>query len=111
MIKTTGAELKKFINSDWEKPTHYYDDVNAEVNGEPQDSSIDFLSLGDTDTVKILEANIYDDETSEYVCSLQKYFTRWRKKQTSTIIMVECKYEYLDYLKEAIKAAHGRVIK
>jgi len=43
--------------------------------------------------------------------SLETYFRRWRKKQTTTFLTVECDHTKLEAVKAAIKAAGGKISK
>jgi hypothetical protein len=108
MIKTTGAEFKRFYDdpSVWGW-NGWCEDIELNVNNSIIiDQEID--SLADSDNIQILNGVIYFDDESD--ASLETTFKKWRKRQITTILMVEVPKEKAEALKIEIRNLGGRII-
>ena len=113
--KTNGAELKKFFDDAeyWNRGQGWYDESEFVINDSDEpDYDIDPSNLTSADTVRILAGIYYPgpDARSEDGISLETFFKRWRKKQSTTTLVVECSKDHEDAVKTAIKMAGGRVL-
>lgn len=110
MVKSTGAEFKRFYNDS----TFWPDDVWHEeevvtVNGVVLDGEVSFDAIADDAQVGI-EGGIVNSPRLEWKePSFEAYFKRWRKLQSTTTFLVECDRSVVDAVKKAIVAAGGRV--
>ena len=113
-IKTTGAEFKRFYRDDtiWMcngVENMYIDDDTILVNGLEYDA--DYEAIPDDAVVKIICGVVYGPQFERgYEPSLETYFRRWKKKQTTTAFVVECDIANSDAVMAVVKAAGGRVL-
>lgn len=111
MIKTTGAEWKAFNNDNVYWGEFYMEDEAVTVNGDPVDEyTFDADSLADADKVQIdggWVADQADGSDKEY--SLDTFFRRWRKQQSTEFLSVEVPKDKADAVRAAIVAAGGKV--
>lgn len=112
--KTTGAEFKRFYNDKKFWPDDdggtYHDDAVLKVDGEIQEDGIDTDTLADTAAVTIEGGFVCGPSLNGREPSLETYFKRWLKTQTTASFLVECDAKVIDAVKAAIRAAGGRVI-
>ena len=116
-MKCSGKELKDFENDvtyfhpgSAEREATYMDDVLIEVNGvEVED--FDIQQLNDTDKIEIIAGGVLYCTKGQEDQSLESYFRRWKKEQTTVTIIVECDKSKHDAVVAAIKAAGGKVTK
>jgi hypothetical protein len=107
-VKTIGAEFNKFYNDPELWPDGvWHDAVKLNVNGETVDEWGD--SLPDDATVKIIAGTVYDDRGDGKESLFEEYFKKWRKKQTTKTLIVECDIFKADQIMASIKAAGGKV--
>ena len=85
-VKTTGAEFKRFYNDAefWPEGVWHEDDVIL-ANGEEVDIIDD---IPETAAVAITGGVVFGLEGEEP--SLEAWFRKWRKKQTTASFVVEC---------------------
>jgi hypothetical protein len=111
VIKTTGAEWKAFNadNAYWAE--FYVEDELVTVNGEAVDEhTFEANSLADADKVTVDGGWVADQATgSDKEYSLDTFFRRWRKQQTTEYLSVEAPKEKADAVRVAIVAAGGKV--
>lgn len=107
-VKATGAEIKAFMKSDWDGCG--MDDYVFEINGEEVGSEFEEEELNPDDKVKIIRGDIYNEEWF-FVCSLESYFKKWRKKQAETVLVVSAPNDKLEAIKIAIAKAGGKILK
>ncbi len=67
--------------------------------------------VSDTSVVVIEGGALFGEQWEYEGPSLETYFRRWRKKQTTTFLTVECDHTKLEAVKAAIKAAGGKISK
>jgi hypothetical protein len=111
MIKTTGAEWKAFHadNAYWAE--FCVEDEVVTVNGATVDEySFDTDSLAPGDKVTVDGGWVADQATgSDKQYSLETFFRRWRKQQTTAYLSVEVSKEKVDAVRAAIIASGGKV--
>lgn len=110
MIKTTGIELKRFINDDEYWPDgSWYEFVEFFINGEPfEDAGIeDFLR--DDDIVKMSGGEVTC--RAGYLLDFERFFKAWRKKQSTDTFVIECDKSKTADIKAAVNSLGGKVIK
>ena len=86
MIKTTGAEFKRFY-ADWPEDV-VLDGESIEVNGVEFDIDLTH-ELADTVVVRIHDGFLTDDDMTADFGSLAALFRQWRKQQTITTLVCE----------------------
>ncbi len=106
MIKTTGAEFKKFYNDKvyWKNSTWHTDGEFA-VEGEYVDEDYDLNSFKDTDRITIYGGIVYfaEEEDESKSIEFEKYFRKWKKEQTEELVLVQIQKEDVDKLKTVLK--------
>jgi hypothetical protein len=113
-VKTTGAEFKRFYNDPefWKEEMFHEGEVIAIDGVEQEEYSVDYNELGDDVRLEVSHGIVYADaQASEEVGSMEGYFRKWRRKQTTDVFLVEAPKEKLDAIKAAVKAAGGKVLK
>lgn len=111
MKKMTGFEYKAFIKSDWDTllglTGAYMDGQEITVNGgdEPEGHE----SIADDAKVIIHCGAICASEDIDM--SLETAFSRWKKAQTSTVLMVEIPNDAVEKFTKAVKDMKGKVLK
>jgi len=112
-VKTTGAEFKRFYNDAtfWPQDA-WHEDEEFEVDGEPISEDLAIEDVPDNATVKITGGCVLGlpDRQDGEGLSLESFFKKWRKVQNTVVLVVECDKSILDSLKEAVRAAGGRVL-
>lgn len=112
-VKMSGAEYKRFYSDPEFWPEGVWnEDAEITVDGNEQPDGIDVETLSDN-AVVIIEDGVVCGPQWEFgdSPSLETYFRRWRKKQTTTFLTVECDHAKLEAVKAAIKAAGGKISK
>ncbi len=111
--KTTGAEFKRFYNDKeiWPDDTWAEDEV-VTVDGSSfknDDGMFDYDTIPDAAIVTVAEGYVDGPQFDGEGPSFETYFKRWKKKQTTATLIVECPLDKVDAVKAAIKAAGGKV--
>ena len=109
MIKTSGAMFKRFYNDDsaWPEDS-WHEDEELLVNGESiGDGSFDDIP---DDAEVILSGGVVFGLPNGTETSMELHLKRWLKRQTTTVVLVECDHSAVDQVKAAVKAAGGRVL-
>jgi len=110
-VKTTGAEFKRFYDDAtfWPDDT-WHDDTEFTVDGVDQPDGIDTKHLNDSAAVVIIGGFMcgpqWEDGDGP---TLEAYFKRWRKQQTTVIFNVECDKSIVEAVKAAIKQVGGKI--
>lgn len=111
MIKTTGAEWKAFNEDSSYWAEFCVEDEIVTVNGSRVDEHSSYVeTLADADKMTVdggWVADQADGSDNEY--SLETFFRRWRKQQTTEYLSVEVPKEKADAVRTAIRAAGGKV--
>lgn len=113
MIKTNGAEFKRFYTDDAFWPdsdgSTWHEDELVTVDGKCYEQ--DYSNVPDSAVVTIADGIVFSHKwDSESAPSFETYFKRWRKLQTTETFTVEAPKDKLDAIKAAIKAAGGKVV-
>lgn len=108
--KTTGEEFKRYYNDPVAWPEGWWhDDTLITVDGEDW-SENDLNLMPDTAVVKIESGYVVCGDDGNTM-SMDAHFRKWRKAQNSTTLVVTVENDKLEAVKEAIKAAGGKVSK
>ncbi len=111
MIKTTGAEFKAFYTSDWDaflnKNGCWVSDDTVVINN---DSYCGDVELIPDDTTVRIETGVIMDNGNNEICDYQAFFRKWKKAQTTTMLVVQVPNDYVPFLKDAIKNWKGKVL-
>lgn len=112
--KTTGAEIKRFYADPefWpdDDGSTYHDDELITVDGQSMDREADIQEIPDAAVVSVSGGVVFSPKFDGNEPSFETYFKRWRKKQSTVSIIVECDFDKRDTVIAAIKAAGGKVI-
>lgn len=112
-VKTTGAEFKQFYEDErfWPQDDGktWHDDEVITVNGVVLSDGVDTDRMPDDALVTVEGGMVFSPQWDGNEPSLEAYFKRWRKLQTTRTVLVECDAANLDAVKAAVKAAGGRV--
>lgn len=111
-IKTTGAEFKRFyfdkefwpgVRSVW------HDDEYITIDGEKIDGDYNLTLVSDKACMTIEGGIVIDNLFHDKEQSFESYFKKWRKKQSTAIIIVEMHKDKLEEVTIAIKQAGGKI--
>lgn len=108
MIKTNGAEFKRFLNDDkfWPESS-WFEEETVTING-AEDYDWNIEKISDTDVITVSGGIVYIDDMSDEP-TFEAYFRHWRKKQATATFIVECPVDNADALKAKIKEHGGKV--
>lgn len=109
-VRVSGSEWRDFYadKSFWPKGA-WHDDEEILVNGHPPGDDFNFDEVDDADILTVSGGIVYPDEDARDGPSLESHFKRWRKRQTTSILIVEVPNESSDAVRAAISAAGGKV--
>ncbi|MEI9553692.1 hypothetical protein [Enterobacter hormaechei] len=107
-MKVQGALWKQFYNDEEYWKGHYHDDVLITFDGVEQE---DYDNPADDAVVKVESGYVYktDDDfpSSRHDLSLATFFRRWKKIQTTEVIVVTVDKDYADAVREEIDRLDG----
>lgn len=113
VAKANGAEFKAFYDDKaaWpgEDGDTHHDDAVLCINGLEQPDGIDIDTLKDTDTVTIISGYISSTDSRIHGRSLESHFRKWKARQSTRWMTVECDAANLEAVKAAVVAAGGKV--
>ncbi len=109
--KTTGAEFKRFYNDPelWPTDTYCEDEVVTVDGATVPEYEFDYTTVQDAAIVTVAGGIVQGPQFDGNEPSFEAYFKRWKKKQTTATLIVECQLDKVDAVKAAIKAAGGKV--
>ena len=108
MIKTNGAEFKRFYNDETAWPDGaWHEDELLLVNGDECEAGID--TIPDNAIVNLSGGAVFGLPSGAEP-SMELHFKNWRRRQTATTILVECDLTKVDDVKAAVKAAGGKLM-
>jgi len=114
-IKCTGAEFSRFLTDTafWRHGNGdqhtWFDEAEFSVNGvEVED--VDLAQISKTDILTLAGGIVMGPVVGASEPSLETYFKRWKKAQSTTVLCVEMPNDKVDAIKAAIKAAGGKVL-
>lgn len=109
-MKVQGALWKQFYNDEEYWKGHYHDDTLITFDGVEQE---DYENPADDAVVKIESGYVYKDgddfHTSARDVSLASFFRKWKKIQTTTVIVVTVEKDYSDSVRNEIDRLDGVV--
>lgn len=112
--KTSGAEIKRFYCDPefWPEDGDdtYHDDEEIIVDGKPMDTDQEIQNIPDSAVVTIAGGIVFSKKWDGDEPSFETYFKRWKKKQSTVSVIVECDVSKRDSVVAVVKAAGGRVI-
>ena len=110
MVKVTGSEWNRFYadKAAWPEGA-WHEDEEVTVDGEPPGDDFDFSEVPDSAMLTVAGGIVYLTSLAHEGPSLEAHFKRWRKKQTTTVIVVEAPHEAAEAVRAAIAAAGGKV--
>ena len=108
-VKTTGAEFKRFYFDDayWPDGT-WHEDEEIEVDGLPISEDLAIEDVPDTASMRIAGGVVMGLADGSGP-SVESYFKKWRKAQSTVSLLVECDKDKEDAVRSAVRAAGGRV--
>lgn len=121
-VKTTGAQFKRFYSDPAFWPDNnggtWHDEVNLIVDGihSSHIDDFDFATIPDHAHVTIDTGIVFGATTPRGIglnpegVSLETYFRRWLKLQSTTTVLVQAPRDKLPAIEAAIQAAGGRVL-
>ncbi|WP_186215909.1 hypothetical protein [Burkholderia gladioli] len=111
MIKTNGAQWKSFMADEAYWGEFYFEEEVITLNGDVVDElTFDPKNLKDTDKLEIDGGYVMDQANNSDKCySLSYFFAKWKKKQNTVYMLVECAREKESAVREAIKKAGGKI--
>jgi hypothetical protein len=113
MIKTTGAEFKRFYTdkSYWPEGT-WHDDEEILVDGKEFPHENDLMTVADAAIMRVAAGCVYEAQGYEpdNWPSLEVYFRRWLREQSVVVVAVEVPKDRLQQLKDGLKEFGGKVI-
>lgn len=111
-VKTTGAEYKRFYadESIWLKGMFHEDEIIT-VDGKENDQyDLVVENMADAAVVNLAEGFVTDDDGSDFG-SMESFFKKWRKSQSTVSFIVECHKDKERHVRECIKQAGGKALK
>jgi hypothetical protein len=111
MVTISGAEFKKFYNdTEWWPEGVYHDDASITVDGKDayQYEKTDLDKVPD-ESIITLDGGIVTDIEGIDHGSLDSYFKKWKKTQTTKTLLLEVKKEDVDKLLQVIKDSKIKV--
>ncbi len=109
MIKTTGAEYKRFYNDPTAWPDDsWYEDETLIVNGD--EWTLGVVDIPDDAVINLSGGVVFGGQPNGTETSVEAHFKRWRKRQTTAMFLVECDLARVDEVKAAVKAAGGKTV-
>jgi len=109
MVKTNGAEFKKFYSDPFWDDGCYHDDVAFKINGKVPHPDLDIPNIiGDTDVVEFEGGFIVmgDDSTFDF----EKTFLNWKKEQTMVTVVVWVPRDKLVDLQAVVTDLQGEIL-
>lgn len=109
-VKTVGAEWSRFYSDKEAWPEGaWHEDEDVTVNGARPGDDFDFSEVPNEAQMTISGGIVFMKSDDDDGPSLEVHFKRWRKRQTTTVLIVEVPHERADAVRSAIKDAGGTV--
>lgn len=109
MVKVTGNEWNRFYADPEAWPDGaWHEDEEITVDGKEPGGDFDFSAIPDAATLNLAGGIVYFNGLEEGP-SLEAHFKRWRKRQTTSVLVVEVPHKAADAVRAAIVAAGGKV--
>ena len=110
MVKLTGSEWNRFyFDAEAWPDGAWHEGEEITMDGEMLGDDFDFSAVPDGAMLTVTGGVVYLSEDANYGPSLEAHFKRWRKRQTTTVLVVEVPHEGAEAVRAAIAAAGGKV--
>ena len=113
-VKTTGIEIKRFYSDKdfWpdDNGDTYHDSEEIFVDGTSLDIEKSIFDIPDGAVVRIRGGIVFGPKWNSNEPTFEAYFKQWKKRQTTTTLVIECDVTAADAVVAAIKAAGGKVV-
>lgn len=104
-MKTNGSEWSEYLDS-W-PDGQWMDSTEITVNGKPDENVEEIYP---TDIVEVTAGEVYNAE-NEFVGTLARHFSRWKKAQKMGTVIVSIPKENAQLLKDFLNTVGGKEIK
>ena len=112
MVKTTGAEWKRFYTDPTAWPDGaWHEEEEITIDGEPAHEDADLNDVADSASMTISGGIVFMTNDADEGPTMETHFKRWRKLQNTVFLAIEVPRELADSVALAVAAAGGRVIK
>lgn len=109
MVKVTGGEWNRFYAEAEAWPDGaWHEDEEITIDGKALPDDFDLSAVPDAAILTLTGGVVYLKELEEGP-SLETLFKRWRKRQTTTVLVVEVPHEAVEAVRAAIASAGGKV--
>jgi hypothetical protein len=109
-VKTTGAEWNKFYSDKEAWPDGaWHEDEEILVNGNSPSDDLDLSAVPGDWQMTVANGVVFMDATADDGPSLETHFRRWRKRQITTVLVVEVPHDLVANVRDAIASAGGKV--
>lgn len=110
MVRVTGVEWKRFYaDAGFWPDGAWHENERITVDGEEPGEDFDPSSVPDMAMIAVWGGTVFLNETARDGPSLEAHLKRWRKRQATTVLVVETPNEAADAVRAAIAAAGGKV--
>ena len=110
MVKVTGSEWKRFYADKAAWPDGaWHEDEEVTVDGATPGDDFDFSEVQDSAMLTVAGGIVYLTSQAQDGPSLEGHFKRWRKQQSTTVLVVEVPHEAAEAVRAAISEAGGKV--
>ena len=117
MVKIIGVEWNRFYadESAWPEGA-WYDDAEITIDGQLVDDDFDLSEVPDSAIMTVsgglvfLDGSVNNAMNYQRQIVLETHLRRWKKRQTTTVILFEVHKSDVDAIKSAIANAGGKVI-
>lgn len=109
-VKVTGSEWRDFYADPqfWPKGA-WHDDEQVLVDGQEPGDDFNFDEVDSAAILTVAGGIVFMRENAQDGPSLEAHFRRWRKQQTTAVLIVEVPHASADAVRAAIAAAGGKV--
>ena len=109
MVKVTGSEWNRFYADTEAWPDGaWHEDEEITIDGKAPSDDFDFSAVADGAMLTVAGGVVYLNGLEEGP-SLEAHFKRWRKRQTTSVLVVEVPHEAAEAVRAAIAAAGGKL--
>ena len=113
-VKTTGIEIKRFYSDKdfWpdDNGDTYHDSEEIFVDGTSLAIEKSIFDIPDSAVVSIRGGVVFGPMWDSHEPTFEAYFKRWKKRQTTTTIVIECDVTAKAAVIAAIKASGGKAV-
>lgn len=106
-IKITGDEFHRFYFDEkyWEEK--YHEEESIYVDGELREER--YEEITGSSPVVIKGGFVSDNATGKWICSLEKFFKDWQKKQSTVFLVIEVSKEREQEVRSTLKEMEVKV--